>query len=77
MLALRPYRGAASAVSVFLKEIEMKRLLKSVLLILASCSVVAAQNETGTFKLEGQVVCCQDCWAKADRTIVAYGAGAE
>jgi hypothetical protein len=56
---------------------DAEKELKSVLLILASYSVVAAQNETGTVKLEGQVVCCQDCWAKADRTIVAYGAGAE
>jgi thiol-disulfide isomerase/thioredoxin len=55
----------------------MKRLLKSVLLILASYSVVAAQNETGTVKLEGQIVCCQDCWVKADRKVVAYGTAAD
>ena len=52
-------------------------LLKSVLLIFASYSVVAAQSETGTVKLEGQIVCCQDCWAKADRNIVAYGTAAD
>jgi len=55
----------------------MKRLLKSVLLILASYSVVAAQNETGTVRLEGQIVCCQDCWVKADRKVVAYGTPAD
>jgi thiol-disulfide isomerase/thioredoxin len=31
---------------------------------------VAAQ---GTVKLEGQVVCCADCWAEADRNKVEYG----
>src|SRR5688572_2659337 len=26
-----------------------------------------------TAKLEGQVVCCEECWAEADRTKVEYG----
>jgi thiol-disulfide isomerase/thioredoxin len=30
-----------------------------------------AQNSS--VKLEGQVVCCADCWAEADRTKVEYG----
>ncbi len=34
----------------------------------------SAQNQThGMVKLEGQVVCCADCWAKADRIKVEYG----
>ena len=29
--------------------------------------------QTGAVKLEGQVVCCAECWAEADRTKVEYG----
>lgn len=32
---------------------------------------VSAQNSS--IKLEGQVVCCADCWAEADRTKVEFG----
>jgi thiol-disulfide isomerase/thioredoxin len=32
-----------------------------------------ATAQTGAVKLEGQVVCCEECWAKADRTKVEYG----
>lgn len=32
---------------------------------------IAAQNSIA--KLEGQIVCCAECWAKADRTKVEYG----
>jgi thiol-disulfide isomerase/thioredoxin len=35
--------------------------------------VSTATAQTGAVKLEGQVVCCEDCWAKADRTKVEYG----
>ncbi len=31
----------------------------------------AAQNNS--VKIEGQVVCCADCWAEADRTKVEFG----
>lgn len=50
----------------------MKRLLLSILLILAAFSVAAAQNASSV-KLEGQVVCCEDCWAEADRKVTPYG----
>lgn len=30
-----------------------------------------------TVSLEGQIVCCEDCWAKADRTKVPYGSKAD
>jgi thiol-disulfide isomerase/thioredoxin len=30
-----------------------------------------------TTSLEGQIVCCQDCWVKADRTKVPYGTRAD
>lgn len=32
-----------------------------------------AAQKTGVVKLEGQVVCCEDCWAEADRTKVEFG----
>jgi peroxiredoxin len=47
--------------------------MKKLVLALSICFVaaqVAAQNAT---KLEGQVVCCAECWAEADRTKVEYG----
>ncbi len=42
------------------------------LLLLVSLSLVAAA-QTGATKLEGQVVCCADCWAEADRTKIEFG----
>ena len=48
----------------------MKRLFISLLLCLAFAVPAAAQKVA---KLEGQVVCCADCWAEADRTKVEYG----
>jgi hypothetical protein len=50
----------------------MKKLLLSIVFILAALPVAMAQS-TGTAKLKGQVVCCVDCWAKADRKITPYG----
>jgi len=32
-----------------------------------------ARAQSSAVKLEGQVVCCADCWAEADRTKVEYG----
>lgn len=48
----------------------MKRLLIAFLLCLTTTGAVYGQ---GTVKLEGQVVCCADCWAEADRNQVEYG----
>ncbi|MCA1632547.1 MAG: TlpA family protein disulfide reductase [Acidobacteria bacterium] len=42
------------------------------LLLLASFAT-AANAQAGAVRLEGQVVCCADCWAEADRTKVEYG----
>src|SRR5262245_39254304 len=55
----------------------MKTLLMSMLLVFAAQSPAAAQNATGAVKLQGQIVCCEECWAKADRTTVEYGAAAD
>lgn len=44
-------------------------MLKIVFLILIAAMSAMAQAT----KLEGQVVCCADCWAEADRTKVEFG----
>lgn len=49
----------------------MKRLFMILSLCLAFAMQVAAQG--ASVRLEGQVVCCADCWAEADRTKVEYG----
>ncbi len=48
----------------------MKRFCYVFFLCLGLGVTALAQNAT---RLEGQVVCCADCWAKADRTKVEYG----
>lgn len=48
----------------------MKLLFIALLLGLTTPLTVAAQ---GGVKLEGQIVCCAECWAEADRTKVEYG----
>lgn len=48
----------------------MKRLCVVLFLLLSFAAVVSAQSAT---KLEGQIVCCADCWAEADRAKVEYG----
>jgi peroxiredoxin len=46
------------------------KLFLSLFLFLIFSFTISAQN---TVTLEGQVVCCADCWAEADRTKVEYG----
>src|SRR5918999_5910581 len=41
-------------------------------LIFAFAFSIAAQSAS-VVKLEGQIVCCEDCWAEADRTKVEFG----
>ena len=48
----------------------MKRLLTSLLFCVTAAVQVSGQ---GLVRLEGQVVCCADCWAEADRTKVEFG----
>lgn len=47
----------------------MKFLLTAFIFVLAVTFSVSAQPA----KLEGQVVCCAECWAEADRTKVEFG----
>lgn len=49
----------------------MRNLLISLALMLALCSTAAARQSTT--KLEGQIVCCEDCWNRADRKTITYG----
>ena len=49
----------------------MKRMFLGLLFSLSLACPVAAQ--TSGVKLEGQVVCCAECWAESDRTKVEYG----
>src|ERR1044071_2961309 len=48
----------------------MKRLFIGLFLLLTASLPALAQK---TIRLEGQVVCCADCWAEADRTKVEFG----
>lgn len=48
----------------------MKKLVLALSLCFVAAVPVAAQDIT---KLEGQVVCCAECWAEADRNKVEYG----
>jgi thiol-disulfide isomerase/thioredoxin len=49
----------------------MKKLVFVLTLFLVCALAAWAQNPI--VKFEGQVVCCADCWAEADRTKVEYG----
>ena len=48
----------------------MRRLIFSLLLCTTPFFVANAQAPV---KLEGQVVCCAECWAEADRTKIEFG----
>ena len=57
-----------------LKPTYMKLFLAvSVLILLVATGSSAQKSAT---KLEGQVVCCAECWAEADRNKVEYGTAA-
>lgn len=49
----------------------MMKLFLSFILLLTFGFIASAQNSSAAF--EGQVVCCAECWVKADRTKVEYG----
>ncbi|MBA2502171.1 MAG: TlpA family protein disulfide reductase [Pyrinomonadaceae bacterium] len=49
----------------------MLKIIASLILLLAFNFIATAQNSP--IKLVGQVVCCADCWAEADRTKIEYG----
>jgi thiol-disulfide isomerase/thioredoxin len=53
----------------------MQNWLTAFFISLSFISMAAAQK--GAVRLEGQVVCCADCWAEADRTKVEFGTAAD
>lgn len=48
----------------------MKSLFVVLVLVLTAVTTIGQQSAA---RLEGQVVCCEECWAEADRTKVEYG----
>ena len=53
----------------------MKSLITALTVLIFFALPVRAQNTTT--RLEGQVVCCAECWAEADRTKVEFGTPAD
>lgn len=47
--------------------------MKSLLTVLLLCLALFAQASAQSLRVEGQVVCCAECWAEADRTKVEFG----
>jgi thiol-disulfide isomerase/thioredoxin len=52
----------------------MRAILVLLLMLGAFVQLTSAQTAT---KLEGQIVCCEDCWARADRKAVPFGTPAD
>ncbi len=52
----------------------MNKIVYSVLVIMFFAIGAMAQSAT---RFEGQVVCCAECWAEADRTKVEFGTAAD
>jgi hypothetical protein len=50
--------------------LRIRTILFGLALTLALAGTAIAQKSV---TLEGQIVCCAECWAEADRTKVAYG----
>jgi thiol-disulfide isomerase/thioredoxin len=50
--------------------LQMRAFLITLLLLVGFICMAQAQTAT---KLEGQIVCCEDCWMRADRKITPYG----
>ena len=48
----------------------MKSFFVVLVLVLTAVTTIAQKSAA---RLEGQVVCCEECWAEADRTKVEYG----
>ena len=55
----------------------MKRLLLGLFVAFSIYSTASAQRSPEAVKLQGQIVCCRDCWAKEDRKTVVYGTSAD
>lgn len=53
------------------QSLAMKKFIY--VLLLTWFFAVSFHAQSAPVKLEGQVVCCLDCWAEADRTKIEYG----
>lgn len=53
------------------------RCLVILSIFIASVAVAATPTFGQAAALEGQIVCCEDCWVRADRTKVPYGTKAD
>jgi len=51
----------------------MRKAMKLLLTFVISVFALTANAQSTLTKLEGQVVCCAECWAQADRNKVEYG----
>jgi len=54
----------------------MKLILAFIILVISAFALTANAQNTLT-RLEGQVVCCAECWAEADRNKVEFGTAAD
>jgi thiol-disulfide isomerase/thioredoxin len=52
----------------------MKKFALCLVLIFVACPAALAQGAT---RLEGQIICCEDCWVKADRKTTPFGTRAD
>ncbi|HKS40959.1 MAG TPA: TlpA disulfide reductase family protein, partial [Blastocatellia bacterium] len=57
-----------------LSDFYMKKILLTLTLLLIVCAAAPAQTAV---KLEGQIICCEDCWVKADRKTTPFGTRAD
>lgn len=53
----------------------MKTLL--LLFVLVTLSIATVAQTSKPAKLEGQIVCCEECWAEADRRTTPFGTAAD
>ena len=55
--------------------------MRSFFVLCALCMLLGAFGQTApaqtVTKIEGQIVCCEDCWVRADRKTVPYGTPAD
>ncbi len=47
------------------------------LFVLIACLNIAIAQPAKTTRLEGQIVCCEECWAEADRRTTPFGTAAD
>src|SRR5215207_9523868 len=71
----RPGRSQTRIMSgVYLMKKIINAILYSLLVVMLFAASTLAQSAT---RFEGQVVCCAECWAEADRTKVEFGTAAD